>query len=263
LPPLWEQRKVAAILRTWDDAIGRLDALIGKMRRQHLAITDSLVFGVRRLSRFGLSTGCIQHRWFSLPTAWDCLSIAELAAEVSERNDGRESTPTEVLSCSKYNGFVRSLEYFRKQVYSADLTGYKRIRRGDFGFPSNHVEEGSIGLQDIADVGLVSPIYTVFRFAPEKVDGPYAFSVLKSGLYRHIFEVSTSSSVDRRGSLRWSEFSKISFPLPPLDEQKAISEVLDTHLRQLNGLKEKRETLERQKQGLMQKLLTGEWRVKA
>lgn len=93
------------------------------------------------------------------------------------------------------------------------------------------------------------------------MDADYAFAVLKTGLYRHIFEVSTSASVDRRGSLRWSEFSKLPFPLPSLAEQRAIAEVLRTAQTDLDALNTETEALTRQKRGLMQKLLTGEWRV--
>lgn len=97
--------------------------------------------------------------------------------------------------------------------------------------------------------------------APNHVDGDYAYAVLKTGLYRHIFEVSTSASVDRRGSLRWSEFSKIPFPVPMLVEQKAIAEVLRTSQADIDGLTAEIEALTQQKRGLMQKLLTGEWPV--
>lgn len=258
-PPLPQQRKIAKILRTWDEAIEKLEALRAAKLRRHRALTHSLVFGTRQLDRFSTTDEVAAHRWFTLPANWGIKPIGKLAREISERNgDGEQH---EVLSCSKYDGFVRSLEYFKKQVFSADLSGYKKIWRGDFGFPSNHVEEGSIGLQNLTDIGVVSPIYTVFRFAPEKVEADYAFAVLKTGLYRHIFEVSTSASVDRRGSLRWSEFSKLPFPLPSLAEQKAIAEVLRTAQTDLDALNTEIETLTRQKRGLMQKLLTGEWRV--
>jgi type I restriction enzyme S subunit len=261
LPPISEQRKIAEILQTWDEAIEKLEALRATKLRRHRALTHSLAFGTRQLVRFRTTDEVAAHRWFTLPATWDIKPIGKLAREISERNGDAEQH--EVLSCSKYDGFVRSLEYFKKQVFSADLSGYKKIWRGDFGFPSNHVEEGSIGLQNLTDVGVVSPIYTVFRFAPEKVDADYAFAVLKTGLYRHIFEVSTSASVDRRGSLRWSEFSKLPFPLPSLAEQRAIAEMLRTAQTDIDALNAEIEAVTRQKRGLMQKLLTGEWRVKA
>ncbi|WP_372088517.1 restriction endonuclease subunit S (plasmid) [Tistrella mobilis] len=259
LPPLPEQRKIAEILRAWDEAIEKLEVLRGVKLGRRRALTNALVFGTRRLEHFRTTDGANRYRWFTLPASWSSKPIGALAREVSERNgDGEEH---DVLSCSKYDGFVRSLEYFKKQVFSSDLTGYKKIWRGDFGFPSNHVEEGSIGLQNLTDIGIVSPIYTVFRFDPKRVDANYAFAVLKTELYRHIFEVSTSASVDRRGSLRWSEFSKLPFPVPPLAEQKTIAQVLQTLSVDLGALDTEIECLTRQKRGLMQKLLTGQWRV--
>ena len=256
-PP--EQSKITEILRTWDEALEKLTALRAAKARRHRGLTEALVFGGWQLERFRKTNEVMPYRWFELPGSWNCQHIGDLATEISERNG--EGEVHEVLSCSKYDGFVRSLEYFKKQVFSADLSGYKKIWRGDFGFPSNHVEEGSIGLQNLTDIGVVSPIYTVFRFNPDEVNAEYAFAVLKTELYRHIFEVSTSASVDRRGSLRWREFSLLPFPVPPLDEQVAIANVLRTSQRELDNLADEIQAISRQKRGLMQKLLTGEWRV--
>jgi len=260
VPTICEQKAIAIILRTWDEVIEKLDALITKSEKQHEALIRSLVFGKKRVESSAESTPQKKYRWFTLPADWQCKQIGNVACEISTRSRGEDVA--EILSCSKYDGFVRSLEYFKKQVYSANLTGYKVILRGDFGFPSNHVEEGSIGLQNVADIGLVSPIYTVFRFSSEVIDNEYAYYVLKTGAYRHIFETSTSASVDRRGSLRWSEFSKIPFPVPPLMEQREIVKVLNTSMKRIALLREEKLLFERQKRGLMQKLLTGEWLVK-
>ncbi len=259
LPPLPEQHKIVKILRTWDEAIEKLEALKAAKEQRQFALTHSLVFGLKQLERIRMTGDRALYRWFRLPASWDCYSIGQLATEVAARNT--DDAELEVLSCSKHDGFVRSLEYFKKQVFSVDLTGYKKIWRGDFGFPSNHVEEGSIGLQNLTDVGLVSPIYTVFRFAPDKVDVDYAFAVIKTSLYRHIFKVNTSASVDRRGSLRWKEFSKLPFPVPSLEEQRAIAEVLKTARNEVHCIEAEIKALALQKRGLMQKLLTGEWRV--
>jgi type I restriction enzyme S subunit len=80
--------------------------------------------------------------------------------------------------------------------------------------------------------------------------------------YRHIFSISTNASVDRRGSLRWREFSLIQVPSPSKEEQYAIVDVLQAADLEINQLEKKLEALEKQKRGLMQKLLTGEVRVK-
>ena len=260
IPPLDEQCKIVEILSVWDKVIEKLRTLIDKKERRQRALTNSLVFGSLQLSEFRSDEASKKYRWFDLPFKWESKLIGELSHEVFERN--ADASITEVLTCTKHYGFVRSLEYFRKQVFSNDLTGYRKIWRGDFGFPSNHVEEGSIGLQELTDVGLVSPIYTVFRFDNNEIDKNFAIAVLKTSLYRHIFEVNTSASVDRRGSLRWREFSKIPFPVPPIAEQKRIAHVLKTQGEELTVLRKEYDIVQRQKRGLMQKLLTGDRRVR-
>lgn len=50
--------------------------------------------------------------------------------------------------------------------------------------------------------------------------------------------------------------------IPPLDKQKQIAGILNTARQEIDLLKKQAEALRKQKRGLMQKLLTGEWRVK-
>ena len=54
---------------------------------------------------------------------------------------------------------------------------------------------------------------------------------------------------------------KIKLPVPQIEEQKQIAEILSTVDNKLENLKEKKQSFEELKKGLMQKLLTGEVRV--
>ena len=54
----------------------------------------------------------------------------------------------------------------------------------------------------------------------------------------------------------------LDIPLPSIKEQNRIIAVLDNGMNELSLLKQQLENYKRQKQGLMQKLLTGQWRVK-
>lgn len=216
-----------------------------------------LLFGHKRLGN--QKNELVDGQFFRYPSDWALVKIGEISKEVSARNGESEET---VLSCSKYDGFVNSLDYFGKQVFSSDTSNYKVVRNGQFGYPSNHVEEGSIGLLEHCEKGIVSPIYVVFEASKEKVYSPYLYKLLKTDIYRHIFRVCTSSSVDRRGSLRWSDFSKIKVLVPSLEEQQQISETLSFAQHEIDLLKQLEKKYKTQKHGLMQKLLTGEWRVK-
>jgi type I restriction enzyme S subunit len=256
-PPLPEQKAIADLLSTWDEAIEKTERLIQIKEKQLKQMSRWLLFGHRRLDnqKNELADG----HFFKYPSDWGLVKIGKIAKEVSARNGEPEET---VLSCSKYDGFVNSLDYFGKQVFSSDTSNYKVVKNGQFGYPSNHVEEGSIGLLEHCEKGIVSPIYVVFEASKDKVHSPYLYKLLKTDIYRHIFQVSTSSSVDRRGSLRWSDFSKIKVLVPSLGEQQQISVTLSSAQHEIDLLKQLADKYKTQKRGLMQKMLTGEWRVK-
>lgn len=259
-PPVAEQKKMAQILSTWDKAISVTEKLLTNSQQQKKALMQQLLTGKKRL---GLPAGSYEFkitRYGSIPKDWDYPAIKEICTQVSEKNSAAVDHP--VLSCSKYDGFVDSLKYFNKKVYSDDLSGYRLIHRGCFGFPSNHIEEGSIGLQNLYDTGIVSPIYVVFRASPTKVDNSYLYAVLKTDHYKQIFGAATNASVDRRGSLRWKEFNQIHVPLPPLKEQQKISAVLSAADAEITTLEKKFACLKDEKKALMQQLLTGKRRVK-
>ena len=259
-PKYPEQQRIAGLISTWSRAIKVTEKLIISSQLQKKALMQQLLTGKRRLPGFAKSSELYETKYGAIPADWSFPQIGEVAVEASERNESGDGHP--VLSCSKHKGFVNSLEYFNKKVYSDDTSNYKVIRNGDFGFPSNHVEEGSIGYQDLCDVGIVSPIYTIFRTNDSMHDG-YLYKLLKTEHYRQIFAANTNVSVDRRGSLRWKEFSKICVPLPSYDEQAAISAVIDKAEAARANYEDQKASLERQKRALMQQLLTGKRRVKA
>ncbi|NTV14915.1 MAG: restriction endonuclease subunit S [Desulfobulbaceae bacterium] len=250
-----EQIAIVGLLSTWDLAIEKTERLMAAKERRYLSISKKYLFGDADQS----SNTTKKTKWFSVPDHWEIVKIGKIAKDVSTFNNSGENIP--VLSCTKYDGLVDSLTYFDKQVFSLDTSTYKVVSRGQFAYATNHIEEGSIGYQDVYGKGLVSPMYTVFE-TNKSVDDSYLYKVLKSVVYLHIFRANTSSSVDRRGSLRWKEFAKLPIPLPPIEEQKHIAAILTAAREEIDLLKKQAEAYRRQKRGLMQKLLTGEWRVK-
>jgi len=58
------------------------------------------------------------------------------------------------------------------------------------------------------------------------------------------------------------DFLSIKIPVPPLEEQKEIAEVLSICQQEIDLMKQLAGKYKTQKRGLMQKMLTGEWRVK-
>lgn len=243
-PTKVEQEAIADALGDADVLIESLERLLAKKRQLKQGAMQELLTGRRRLSGFS--------------GEWAVKRIAEIASPTNERNNSGASLP--VLTCSKHLGFVDSLGYFKNQVFSRDTSGYKVISRGQIGYPANHVEEGSIGLQDRYEVALVSPIYVVFSVNAD-VHPYFLHRLLKLDSYRQKFETATTSSVDRRGSLRWPAFSEIKVVLPPLPEQTAIADVLSDMDAEIAALEAKLAKARAIKQGMMQELLTGQIRL--
>lgn len=241
-----EQKKIAEILRTFDESIYTTKQIINGLKSRNKGLSQQLLLGKMRLKGFEKSQ-------------WEYLQINKIAKEISIKN--KEDNNIIVLSCTKHNGLVPSLEYFGRKIYSDDLTTYKIVSKGQFAYATNHIEEGSIGYQSNYEEALISPMYTVFQ-AYETVNDNFLFRVLKSNNYIHEYQKRMEGSIDRRGGLRWYEFSKIKVPIPDIEEQIAIVQILDKATEELNQYQQKLQTLQLQKKGLMQQLLTGKTRVK-
>ncbi len=259
VPPLAERERIGEVLATWQAAVDSIDALLAAKRRLKRGLMQQLLTGKRRFTGGEGRHSTRRTRHGSLPHEWDYLPLGNLGRELAVRAKVGHTAP--VLACSKHQGLVESAAYFGRKVFSADRANYKVVRQGQFAFPANHVEEGSIGLLHAVPIGLVSPIYIVFEVC-ERLIPEFLFAVFKTGTYRHIFATSTNASVNRRGSLRWPEFSKIHVPVPPLGEQRRIVDVLMLLDREIASLQQFEQLLTRQKRGLMQQLLTGRLRVR-
>lgn len=245
-PEIEEQNRINNVLQLWDSAIENQSELIKKLTLRKRALMQQLLTGKKRLPEFS--------------GEWKRVSLKSFATEVSVKN--KENKDYNVLSCTKYDGLVPSLEYFGKQIYSNDLGNYKIVPMHHFAYATNHIEEGSIGYQSKYEYGLISPMYTVFKTDKDVIDDIFLFAVLKSHHLTYLYQSMMEGSINRRGGLRWDSFSTIKIDLPPLNEQKAISAFLKDADKEIELANEKLASLQSQKRGLMQQLLTGKKRIK-
>ena len=245
LPPMEEQQNIAKVLNTWDKAIEKQTQLIEKLELRKKGLMQQLLTGKKRLPGFG--------------GEWKNIAIKDFAIEVSLKNNRNENW--EVLSCTKYDGLVPSLQYFGRQVFSKDITQYKIVPQYCFAYATNHIEEGSIGYQSIYKNSLISPMYTVFKTDSNMIDDIFLYKLFKSHRAIYLYNVMMEGSIDRRGGLRWDNFSTIKFLLPDIKEQSAIADILVSCDNEILLAKQKLNKFRQQKKGLMQVLLTGKKRV--
>ena len=189
-----------------------------------------------------------------VPEEWEVVRLGDLARE---RNQRATSTPRpEVFSVTKHAGFVRSLEYFDRQVFSRDTSNYKIVRRGELAYATIHLDEGSLGILRDADTGLISPMYTVFEVNRARAEPEFLFSLMKLPQMISLYQRIGEGSVHRRKSIRFDSLGRLSFAMPPLVKQRHILAVLDSIDEAIEHTEAVIAATERLRDALLHELLT-------
>ena len=179
-------------------------------------------------------------------------SFAKQLKRVNESN----SSGADVYSVTKYDGFVRSLDYFKKQVFSRDLSSYKIVKKGEFAYSTIHLDEGALGLLGDEEA-LISPMYTTFE-VDASVERQYLAYLLKSPNLINQYGLIGQGSVNRRKSVPFSSLAELEVFIPPLPEQKKIAEILSGIDRVIYSTSTARDRLFLLKKSLCLKLLATE-----
>jgi type I restriction enzyme S subunit len=240
LPPLLEQRKIAAILTTWDEVLEKLDALIAAKERRKKALIQQLLTGKRRKPGHA---------------SWKIVKLSEVAEEQGERNKTTLDR-SRLFAVTKADGMVP----MRERVQGATINRCKIVERGWFAYNPMRINIGSIARWEENDPVMVSADYVVFKTDETRLLSSYLHYVRQSAAWAGFVGASGNGSVRIR--IWFDDLGRFKFPLPTLSEQSAIVNILDSCDKELRLLRDKRTAVDQQKRGLMQKLLTGKVRVK-
>jgi type I restriction enzyme S subunit len=240
-PPLAEQKKIAKILSAWDQAITITEQLLENSNQQKKALSASLLTGRKRLPNF-------DKKWM------EC-SFKRIFKERIET--GHTNLP--LLSITSDGGVINRQEVGRKDTSNADKSKYLKICQGDIGYNTMRMWQGVAGLSNLE--GVISPAYTVLIPQPE-IDPLYAAYLFKLPALIHIFYRHSQGMVSDTWNLKYSNFAKISWSIPDIQEQQSITSVLSIADREIQIFQKKLSSLKQEKKALMQQLLTGKRRVK-
>ena len=242
LPPLPEQRKIAEILRTWDEAIEKLEVLWVAKQKRLEGLTHALIFG-----KLGMNG---QRR------SWQPMRLSEVTFELTARNTNLDMGRATVMAVTKARGVVP----MREQTIGGDLSRYKRLPPRAFAYNPMRINVGSIAMNDRDEEFLVSPDYVVFGCTENGLAPDFLNHLRKTHWWSHHINIGGSGSVRMR--TYYDDLAAMKLPLPPYREQLEIVAVLNTAQEDAKATEKASKALTCQKRGLMQKLLTGEWRVK-
>lgn len=240
LPPLAEQKVIAAILAAWDRAIELNEKLIAAKQRRKLALMQQLLTGKTRLPGHEAS-------------AWKKYDLGEVASNSARRHENTEKTRC-VYSVTNSVGMIPMAE----DVIGESIERYKTVAPRDFAYNPMRINVGSIAMWQGTEEVLVSPDYVVFRCGPD-LDADFLNHFRTTDYWRQFVNRAGGGSV--RVRIYFNDLAEMPLNLPPIDEQKAIAAVLNTQDREIDLHRQKLDALRRQKKGLMQQLLTGKVRV--
>lgn len=244
LPSLPEQRKIALILRTWDEALDNLAALRAAKAKGLEAITQRLI------GRGGV-----------FPGKWPLKPLSAIATRVRRQNGGGNHP---VMTISARSGFLMQSDKFARDMAGTSVDRYTLLHEGEFAYNKGNSLAALYGCIYRLDrpTALVPFVYFCFALKPGHDHGFYEH-LFAAGALNHQLSRLINSGVRNDGllNLNVEDFFGCKVPVPPLDEQRRIALALSAAKQELSLLDEEIKALTRQKRGLMQKLLTGEWPV--
>lgn len=266
LPPLPEQQKIAAILTTVDD---KLDVIA-----RQIEATQTLKQGLMQtLFSRGVGTQDADGRWVphaefkdselgEIPAGWTLMPLEELAVENitygvvqpgesveggiplvrgGDIKSGRIAANLRTVSTEISNQFKRTILKGGELLVS--LVGYP----GETAVVPSQLAGANIARQaGMIRTGSVS----TSEFIHYYLSSPVGKSFLLAGM------IGSAQQVINLKALR-----EVLIPLPSVAERERICSICSAATKKLQALEDKQSSFQDLKRGLMQKLLTGEWRV--
>lgn len=189
---------------------------------------------------------------------WPCVRLNAVAKRSTSKNKGEKIT--RVLTNSAVDGVVDQRDYFDKDIaVKGNLESYYIVDNGDYVYNpriSSTAPVGPISKNKVGK-GIMSPLYTVFRFNSKTNDFFEQF-FKSSKWHAYLQTVSNSGARHDRMSITSGEFMAMPVPNPSeLEQQKiadclaSIDELIALHTQKLKSLKG-------HKKGLMQQLFPAE-----
>jgi type I restriction enzyme S subunit len=247
LPPREEQESIASALQDADALIESFENLIAKKRAIKQGAMQELLSGRRRLAPFS--------------GEWKASSLGDACRAIV---DGTHFTPSYVDAGVPF--------YSVENVTADDFTNTKCIS------PEEHkilirrckpekgdillTRIGSIGDTKLIDWDVDASIYVSLALLKcgDDVDPRFLAAYTMSGRFRKDIEDRSLLNASPR-KINMGNIGQVPIPLPCLDEQRAIADILEGMEKEVALLDQKLKKFRQIKQGMMQELLTGRVRL--
>ena len=259
LPPLDEQKKIAAILATQDKTLELQARKIDELKRFKKGCME------RMFPKKGQKVP--EKRFPGFAGDWEQRKLGEIVDRVVRKNTNNESSLP--LTISAQYGLVDQITYFNNRVASRDVSNYYLVLNGEFAYnksTSDGYPFGAVKRLDLYEKGVLSTLYIVFAPKDEqKTNSDFLTVFFDTDRWHKGVAERAAEGARNHGLLNISaeDFFDIALLLPSdVAEQskigayfRAIDHLITLHQRKLEEMK-------KQKKALMQLLLTGIVRTK-
>jgi type I restriction enzyme, S subunit len=246
-PTRREQHHIVDILRTWDAAIDVLNDLVGAKEKRLRSILEQ-------------RAGDARDPLHKHQQGWKSATLGDVVKLVSRRVTWDEDATYRLITVKRacgglaFRGDRKGSEILTKDMYV--------VRAGDFVISKRQVVHGAWAMAtEEFDGAHVSKEYACLEANLDRLWMPYLNWLSRTARMQHEALI-CSYGVDIEKmvlNVDWLLQTPILLP-NSIETQKSISAGLDCLQQEVKLLGQKKEALQRQKRGLMQRLLTGEWR---
>ena len=186
---------------------------------------------------------------------WEEKKLHEVFTRLTAKNAEDNKN---VLTISAQYGLISQLEFFKKSVSAADVTGYYLLHKGDFAYNKSSSQGRPVGaIKPLKryDKGVVSTLYICFRCKDPNAVGFWE-QYFDAGVFDKEIMTIAQEGARNHGLLNvpTNNFFDLTVKMPKPEEQHKISECLSSLDDLIASESSKLEALKDHKKGLMQQL---------
>ena len=256
LPPIFEQRKIAEILFTWDRAIEKVHELIANARTKKLALSQRILPIDGRTPKARLA---------GFSGEWAKTTLGSRGGFRKGKAVARSDAKAQGIPCVRYGEIYTHhndvIHTFNSFIDEASALQSEPLRPGDILFACSGETAEEIG-KCVAFIGKHEAYAggDIIIFNPEQDDPVFLAYLLNSS------PVAVQKAQFGQGNsvvhISATNLAKLKIAVPTREEQTAIGELFLAADRGILSLTAQLASLREEKSALMQQLLTGKRRVK-
>ena len=232
LPSLQEQKSIAHYLDTKTAQIDRKIGILTQKATRYGNLKQSLINETVTRGRdrsVPMKDSAIE--WIGeVPEHWGIKRVKEIFIE-SKNKVGSESSLYKVLSLTMKGVVVRDLENNKGKI-PASFDGYQMVQKDNIVFCLFDIDVTPRIVGYVEQKGIITSAYTIVKSKGSINMKYFYYYFLEQNRNKSLLSISKTL----RSTLNFDNFSLIELPIPPLSEQKAIADYLDTKTTQIDQI---------------------------